>query len=140
MRKLYLATAVALTGLLLAGCSAGSASPNSIQRAIEAADTSLVLSDLAPDNVTGFLIVCPYESADSVADRLGFTWSDAPDYSTVDGRQTIAFVDHDQVASHAELSRDDVDFCGSDQWDVLPIETALTVSHTADAIQILAPA
>jgi len=142
MKKPALTTAAILSVslLTLAGCAQASGLSSSIERAAGEADTTLVLSSLTSDDVTDFLVVCPYESADSVADRLGFAWPDGPDYEKNDDRQTIAFIDGDGIASHAELSRADVDFCGSGQWQATPVETPLTVSRTADGIQIGAPA
>ena len=142
MKKPALTTAAILSVslLTLAGCAQESGLSNSIERAADEADTTLVLSSLASDDVTDFLVVCPYESPDSVADRLGFAWSGGPDYRDIEDKQTIAFIDGDGITSSAELSRTAVDFCGSDQWEVTPIDTPLTVTHAADIVQVREPA
>ena len=141
MKKLALTTAAVLSVslLTLAGCAQASGLSSSIERAADEADSTLLLSTLASDEVTDFLVVCPYESPASVADRLGFAWSGGPDYTDIEDKQTIAFIDGDGIASSAELSRTAVDFCGSGQWDATPIDTPLTVSRTADTVQVSEP-
>ena len=138
MKKLPLTTAAILSVslLTLSGCAQASGLSSSIEQAADEADTTLVLSSLASDDVTDFLVVCPYESPDSVADRLGFAWSGGPDYTDIEDKQTIAFIDGDGIASSAELSRTAVDFCGSGQWEATPIDTPLTVTRTADIVQV----
>jgi len=113
---------------LLVGCSPSPSLREQIERGIGAAGESYSLADVASADATSFLVVCPYDSQQSVNDRLGFTWADAPDLSQDDDRQVIALIDDRSVVSSAELSRDTVDFCSSDSWDVLPVDTELSVS------------
>lgn len=133
------ASILSVSLLALSGCAQAPGLPSSIERAADEADTTLVLSSVASDDVTDFLVVCPYESPNSVADRLGFAWSSGPQYTDIEDKQTIAFINGDGIASHVELSRAAVDFCGSDQWEVTPIDTPLTVTHTADIVQVREP-
>ena len=142
MKKLALTTTaiLSISLLTLSGCAQSATLSSSIERAADEADSTLLLSSLTSDEVTDFLVVCPYESPASVADRLGFAWSGGPDYTDIEDKQTIAFIDGDGIASHAELSRTDVDFCGSGQWEATPIDTPLTVTRTADVVQVREPA
>jgi len=136
MKKMFATTSVIVMGLLLAGCSGTSGLSSSIERAIDQSDTTLELSSLVSGDVTGFLVVCPYESRDSVADRLGFDWPDGPDYAAVEDRQTIAFIEDDTITSQAELSRHEIDFCGSGKWEVLPVDTTLAVARSGGSTRI----
>ena len=139
MKKIYAILPVSLCVLLLAGCSAGSGLASEVETAAEQADATLALSTVATDDVTEFLVVCPYESKESVTDRLGFDWNDAPDYALVDDRQTIAFITDGRVSARAELSRGKVDFCRTGQWTVLPVDASLGVTRSGEVTSVAAP-
>lgn len=129
--------AVLLPTFLLAGCAGSDPLASELTTAArESAGGTFALADL--DAVTGssFLVVCPYESTDSVHERLGFTWPDAPDYAQDDGHQTIALVDDGRVQSSTELPRDTIDFCSDGIWGVLPTSTVLEVSDSTDPLTI----
>jgi len=120
--------------LLLAGCAGVPSLQAEVKTAlIDARDDSIVLDSLDSVNGTDFLVVCPYESESSIADRLGFTWDDAPDYSQVDDRQTIAIVNEGRVVNQAELSRADADFCSDGEWGLLPTSTELRVTRSGES-------
>lgn len=138
------AAATALVLLALAGCaSAGSSDPadvgGQLRAALDDGQSALVLSSLDAADGDEFLVVCPYESTGSVDERLGFAWDDAPDYSRTDDRQTLAFIRAGEVSSHAELSRDEVDFCSGGPWDALPIDSSLPVTRTGDVVRVDEP-
>lgn len=124
---------------LLVGCSSSPSLGERIEKGVDAGDESFALAEVAPADATSFLVVCPYDSKQSVNDRLGFTWTDAPDLSQNDDRQVIALIEDRTVVSSAELSRDIVDFCSSDSWEVLPLDTELSVSTEGRTSVVSAP-
>ena len=124
---------------LLAGCSSSPSLGEQIEKGVGAAGESFSLADVASADATSFLVVCPYDSQQSVSDRLGFTWADAPDLSQDDSRQVVALLDDLSVVSSAELPRDTVDFCSSDSWEVLPVDTELRVSTEGRTSVVSAP-
>jgi hypothetical protein len=130
-----MAWAVSLTAAVaLAGCSGAPAFEAELKSAVaESGDADFDLASLDAVKGTDFLVVCPYESTSSVERRLGFDWADAPDYSESDDRQAVVIVDGERVAAHAELARDEVDFCADNSWELLPVDTALAVARTSDA-------
>jgi hypothetical protein len=129
------ATALLTTGLtilLLAGCepTPDSASASAVQDAVaEAAGGSFSLSDVEGISGSSFLVVCPYETEESVSERLGTGW-DRTDASDDEGVQTIAVLDGDAVESRIVLERDPADFCSGDRWHLLPLDTRLAVSES----------
>ncbi|MFJ6677949.1 hypothetical protein ACIQLK_02320 [Microbacterium sp. NPDC091382] len=74
--------------------------------------STIPVADLAPDDAKRFTIVCPYESVDDVAERLGVASATLPDLSERDDAQAFVTVTSDGVDS-AELPRDRVDLCSS---------------------------
>jgi hypothetical protein len=128
---------IALAALTLAGCSAAPTLETALVTSVAAAEGgSFTLSSV--DEVTGeaFLVVCPYESKESVEERLGFAWRDAPDYAQTDDRQTVATISGNEVLSSSELDRSEVDFCAAGSWSVLPVDSELTVEKSGDTVQV----
>jgi len=138
MRARLALAAVLGASLALAGCSASPSFESELRSAVSTSGDTIQLSSLDTADGTSFLVVCPYESTDSVSERLGFDWPEAPDYSQVDDRQTVAIIDGGSVVSHAELSRTDADFC-SVEWDVLSTDEPLTVDRSRDVVTITPP-
>ncbi|MET1015684.1 hypothetical protein [Orlajensenia leifsoniae] len=130
---------IAASSLLLAGCTTAPSWQSELNTALRESDGTVALSSLSEIEGSTFLVVCPYESVGSISDRLGFTWAGAPDYSNRDDRQTVAVVGDGEVTSHAEIPRDEVDFCSDTEWKVLPLDTSLTVTRSADAILVRPP-
>lgn len=124
---------------LLAGCASAPALAGQIEEGVAAAGETFSLADVASVDGTSFLVLCPYDSADSVTERLGFIWSGAPDLTQDDRRQAIAVVDEGAVTSSAQLSRDTVDFCGEGPWQLLPVDSPLTVTSDDGVKQVSAP-
>ena len=137
--KLLRILPIAAGALVLAGCSASASFEAELTAAVAESKGSLVLSSLPAVDGSSFLVVCPYDSAASIAERLGFAWADAPDVSQDDGRQTVVIIEGDEVTSHVELSRGEIDFCAGEEWAALPTDTRLTVTRTEDAAVITAP-
>lgn len=132
-------TAVVASTLLLAGCSGAGSLASDLTATVDAsAGGSFALADVAGVEGSGFLVVCPYESTDSIEERLGFAWDGAPDYSLADDRQTIAVIDAGEVSSSVELARAEVDFCSAGSWAVLPLDTRLAVSDSGDPVRVTA--
>lgn len=134
--RLSVAT-IALAALTLVGCSAAPTLETALVTSVAAAEGGpFTLSSV--DEVTGeaFLVVCPYESKESVEERLGFAWPDAPDYAQADDRQTVAVIRGDEVLSSAELDRNEVDFCAAGSWTVLPVASELTVEKSGGIVQV----
>jgi len=140
-RSMTIASSVLLVAgsLLLAGCSGASSLESELIAAVEVSDGSLVISALPSVSGSSFLIVCPYESADSVDDRLGFTWADAPDYSQSDDRQSLVIIDGGRVVTHLVLARDRVDFCSGEPWRPLLTDMELLVSPSSTPIAVTLP-
>ncbi|KQX07997.1 MULTISPECIES: hypothetical protein [unclassified Leifsonia] len=136
MKNLPRAVAIAASSFLLAGCAIAPSWESELTTALEGADDSIALSSVRGIDGSAFLVVCPYESVESITDRLGFTWPGAPDYSTRDDRQTIAIVGDEEVTSSAEIPRDKVDFCSATAWKALPLDTSLTVTRSADVVLV----
>lgn len=137
MKRARRVTAVLLPTLLLAGCAGSDPLGSELTTAAqESAGGTFELAGLEAADGSSFLIICPYESTDSVHERLGFTWPDAPDYAQDDDHQTIALLDDGRVLSSTELPRDIVDFCSADSWQVLPTSTVLEVSASSDPLTI----
>jgi hypothetical protein len=129
-RRTRAAVIVLSSALLLVGC-AGAADPGSaVEDAAEAAaGGSFALSEVDGVDGSDFLVVCPYESPESVEERTGISWS-GPDRSEDEGVQTLVVLDGGEVESTSGLGRDRVDFCSGDRWEPLPLDTRLTVSGT----------
>jgi hypothetical protein len=137
MKRARRVTAVLLPTLLLAGCAGSDPLGSELTTAAqESAGGTFELADLGAADGSSFLVVCPYESTDSVHERLGFTWPDAPDYAQDDGHQTIALLDDGRVRSSTELPRDAVDFCSVGGWEVLATSAVLEVSDAADPLTV----
>ena len=127
----------ALAASTLAGCSVAPTFETAIVASVAAAEGGLfTLSSLDEVKGEAFLVVCPYESPESVDERLGFSWRDAPDYAQSDDRQTVAIIRDDEVVSSAELDRMDVDFCAAGSWTLLPVTSELAVEKSGDTIQV----
>lgn len=134
------AVAIMLSLALLAGCTGTGSLESEIRSAVDRAEGGeLVLSSLDAVDGTEFTVVCPYESRSSVDERLGFAWSEAPDYAQADDRQTVAVVRDGTVVSSAELARDSIDFCSDEPWPLAPIDTPLAVTRSGDLLTV-APA
>jgi len=137
MKKALGTASIVLASLTLAACTAAPSLESQLRAAVTAPTAeTLMLSSLDAADGESFLVVCPYESKESVDDRLGFSWKHAPDYSKVDDRQTVAVIDNGAVVAHAEFGRGEVDFCTTDEWAVLPTGTELTVSRTAENVVV----
>ena len=138
MRISLLIAALAVSLVAATGCSTAPALETGL-RAAAAEGENFALSSIDSADGDAFLVVCPYESKESVSDRLGFAWTSAPDYAQSDDRQTVAIIGDGAVTSQAELARTEVDFCGSEPWELLPLETELTVTR-ADGVASVSPA
>ena len=126
-----------LAAFTLAGCSTASTFETAIVTSVAAAEGGpFTLSSVGEVKGEAFLVVCPYESQQSVNERLGFSWRDAPDYAQADDRQTVAIIRGDEVVSSAALDRSEVDFCTGDSWAVLPTTAQLTVEMSGSAIHV----
>ena len=134
-----LVAVIAASSFMLAGCAIAPSWESELNTALRESDGTIALSSLSAIEGSSFLVVCPYESVESISDRLGFTWAGAPDYSSRDDRQTVAIVGDQEVTSHAEIPRDEVDFCSDTDWRVLPVDTSLTVTRSADLIVVNPP-
>lgn len=76
------------------------------------------VADLVPDDAKRFTIVCPYESVEDVATRLGVPAKTVPDLSKRDDAQALIVVTADGVDA-AEFRRDRVDLCSTEgAWAV----------------------
>ncbi|SCY58136.1 hypothetical protein SAMN05216488_2401 [Microbacterium sp. LKL04] len=76
------------------------------------------VADLVPDDAKRFTIVCPYESVEDVATRLGVPAKTVPDLSKRDDAQALIVVTADGVDA-AEFPRDRVDLCSTEgAWAV----------------------
>ncbi|MFW2512670.1 hypothetical protein ACNI3K_02725 [Demequina sp. SO4-13] len=129
--------AALLPTLLLAGCATTGLLESELKTAIRgSAGGSFALSEVEGVDGSSFLVICPYESTELIESRLNFAWSDAPDYSKADDRQTIAVISDGEVASATEISRDTIDFCSAGPWEVLFVETELAVSGSTDTAQV----
>jgi hypothetical protein len=123
------AGAVALAVFALSWCSSAPNLKTELQAAVAgSSDAPFRLSSLDAAKGSNFLVVCPYESTASVEERLGFEWNDAPDYSDADDLQAIIEVEGDDVVSRTEFRRDEIDFCAGDDWELIPVDTALALS------------
>ncbi len=133
------ATLAPLTVLLLAGCAApsgGSLGADISAVATDSAGRSFALADVDDAPGDDFLVVCPYETTESVGERLGFEWPDAPDHSRSDDRQTVAFVADGAVVEAVELGRDTVDFCSTGEWALLPVDAELQASADGEPVRV----
>jgi hypothetical protein len=83
------------------------------------------------DGIEGraFLVICPYESVESIEDRLGIDWN-VSDSSENEGVQTIAILNDSETVTTIELSRASVDFCSAGRWGLLPLDTRLAVAES----------
>lgn len=61
-------------------------------------------------------------------DRLGFTWSDAPDLTLEDGQQVLVLTDAETVEETATLDRDRIDLCSTSPWPLTDKTTPITLS------------
>jgi len=134
-RAVLAAVGAAVLSVVLAGCSVDSGWQLE-QAIIEAGEGGFTLSAVDAIDADAYLVICPYESKDSVQQRLGVEWPAAPDYSDVDDKQTIAFVSDGEVASHVELSRDDVDFCVTGDWPELPVGAELELAASPGGVKV----
>ncbi|PPG14153.1 hypothetical protein C5C74_14040 [Rathayibacter sp. AY1E8] len=127
-RRTRAAAVVLSSALLLVGC-AGAADPGpAVEDAAEAAaGGSFALAEVDGVDGSDFLVVCPYESPESVEERTGISWS-GPDRSEDEGMQTLVVLDGGEVVTTSGLDRDRVDFCSGDRWEPLPLDTRLAVS------------
>ncbi|PPH44141.1 hypothetical protein C5D09_14035 [Rathayibacter sp. AY1C9] len=127
-RRTRAAAVVLSSALLLVGC-AGAADPGpAVEDAAEAAEGgSFALAEVDGVDGSDFLVVCPYESPESVEERTGISWS-GPDRSEDEGVQTLVVLDGGEVVSTSGLDRDRADFCSGDRWEPLPLDTRLAVS------------
>lgn len=131
--------AVAASVLVLAGCTAVSPLAADLRAAVDASTGSLVIGTLDSVDGTDFLVVCPYETDESITARLGFEWADAPDYAQRDDRQTVAIIRDGGVVASAELERSVVDFCATGDWPVLDVDTELALDRTVDPARVFPP-
>ena len=126
---------------MLSGCSSASEFPDALDHAVATSDGALSLEGLLDAGVDHYLVVCPYESASSVRERIGFEWDEAPDLSGTDSVQVVVQLNKGRVAEPRRLARTPVDFCrGSEAWQVLPIAAILPVSAGDDGSWSIAPA
>ncbi|PPF39285.1 hypothetical protein C5B93_04380 [Rathayibacter sp. AY1A2] len=127
-RRTRAAAVVLSSALLLVGC-AGAADPGpAVEDAAEAAaGGSFALAEVDGVDGSDFLVVCPYESPESVEERTGISWS-GPDRSEDEGMQTLVVLDGGEVVTTSGLDRDRADFCSGDRWEPLPLDTRLAVS------------
>ena len=135
-RRTRAAAVVLSSALLLVGCT-GAADPGpavedapgpAVEDAAEAAaGGSFALAEVDGVDGSDFLVVCPYESPESVEERTGISWS-GPDRSEDEGVQTLVVLDGGEVVSTSGLDRDRADFCSGDRWEPLPLDTRLAVS------------
>ena len=140
MGRLLTGAAVMVSCIALAGCSVAPTLESQLAAAVgEFGEGPLVLSSLDGASGDDFLVVCPYESKSSIEERLGFDWSKAPDYSQQDSKQAILFIDGEKVTSHAEMTRDSIDFCGDGQWPTLPTDTPLEVTRSDQRVLVDLP-
>lgn len=81
-------------------------------------ESIIPVADLVPDDAKRFTIVCPYESVEDVATRLGVPAKTVPDLSKRDDAQALIVVTADGVDA-AEFPRDRVDLCSAEgAWAV----------------------
>ena len=124
---------------LLAGCASSAPLGEQIEQGVAAAGDSFSLAEVASVEGTSFLVLCPYDSEESVNERLGFVWSGSPDLSRDDSRQTIAVVDDGAVVQSAELSRGSVDLCAGEPWELQPVTAVLPVTVEDGVAVVSAP-
>lgn len=137
MKRFLLPVTAIFAGLALTGCATSASLQQEVENAVSRSEGgSFQLSDLSTIDGSHFLVACPYESASSIEERLGFDWADAPDYSKTDDRQTIIIIDDGTVASYAELDRGTKDFCAAGQWSVLSIDSTLSVTRVSDSLVV----
>jgi hypothetical protein len=114
--------------LALAGC-AGSEIGNGLVRQIEATGGSNVrLDSVVEGGWSHFLVVCPYDP--NVNERLGFTWSSAPDTSSSDSSQLLVFTKGRTVVASTRVLLTEVNLC-TQVWDLQPASTALDFTKDA---------
>lgn len=137
MRTSRCGSVALLSAALVTGCAAATSLGSELKTVIAQSEGGgFQLSDLDTAKGSRFLVACPYESRASIEDRLGFSWSDAPDYSQSDDVQSIIITDENAVTSHTELARDAGDFCSDGQWELSPIDTNLSVARSADSLVV----
>ncbi|PPG92831.1 hypothetical protein C5C39_02140 [Rathayibacter sp. AY1F3] len=127
-RRTRAAAVVLSSALLLVGCARAADPGPAVEDAAEAAaGGSFALAEVDGVDGSDFLVVCPYESPESVEERTGISWS-GPDRSEDEGVQTLVVLDGGEVVTTSGLDRDRADFCSGDRWEPLPLDTRLAVS------------
>lgn len=92
--------------------------------------STIPVAGLVRADAKRFTIVCPYESADDVAARLGVSATTLPDLSKRDDAQALVAVTANGVDA-AEFRRERVDLCSSEgPWPVYEKTDTATVAVT----------
>ncbi|MDO9395559.1 MAG: hypothetical protein Q7T71_03330 [Herbiconiux sp.] len=119
---------------LMTGCSAGTDFPVRLLEELQLPGSGpLVLGGLVEPTSAQFLVVCPGDSSDSVRERIGFDWRDAPDFAGVVSAQMVVQVSDGRVIASDEMDRTPIDFCrGASAWPLLPVSSVLTVTEIDD--------
>jgi hypothetical protein len=114
--------------LALTGC-AGNEIGSGLVTQIEATGGSNVrLESVIEGDWSHFLVVCPYDP--DVNERLGFTWSGAPDTASSDSSQLLVFVKGGTVVASTRVLLTEVNLC-TRVWELQPASTALDFNKDA---------
>ncbi|GGM35285.1 hypothetical protein [Microbacterium saperdae] len=92
-----------------------------------ATQVTLELAEIRPGGWDSYLVVCPYETLESVNERLGFTWDDGPDLTLDDAHQILVLTDADAIEEYATLDRNRIDLCTTEQWSLTEKATPITL-------------
>lgn len=123
-----LALAVALTGCASTGNDLAGQVLDAVPD-VSDTDTTLELAEIHPGDWDSYLVICPYETPESVNDRLGFTWNDTPDLTLKDSQQVLVLTSAGTVEETAILDRDRLDLCATSPWPLTDKTTPITLSN-----------
>lgn len=86
-------------------------------------------------------MVCPYETVESVHERLRADWAGVPDIHATDAVQVLLILDDSRgVVSSVTFSRTKVDFCSEGRlWEVMSTDAELRVLDAGTPRLVVAP-
>ncbi len=126
-----LSLALVAAGLTTACASGSSEVEDHVLHAVRGG-SSIPVADLMGDDARRFTVVCPYETVEDVAVRLGVPAKTVPDLSKRDNSQALVVVTADGVDA-AAFPREHVDLCSTaGAWPAYDRTDTSTAAVTRD--------
>lgn len=89
------------------------------------------LADAYDEEVATLVVVCAFNSATDVQDRLGFAWPDAADLTVEDNQQAVVAARDGKVVESELMSRQVLDLCADPDADYpLTLDPATSLEVT----------